>query len=144
MSFFGKPMLVYGHDAAVSHWVGEKLGISDFGLCSAIGVWRDGDIIAGCVFSQYRPPNIEISFAASTPKWATRATIREILRYPFLELGCKRVTCITEATYQRACAFLCRLGFHREGVHPDVFLSGDAITYGLLRKDADRWLAEVR
>ena len=98
--------------------------------------------MAGCVFSQFRPPNIEISFATTTPKWATKQVIRDILRYPFLQLGCKRVSCITEATNQHARAFLCRLGFHEEGVHPDALETGDAITFGLLRRDAARWLAE--
>ena len=135
-------MMIYNHDAAIAHWVGQRLGVSDFGPCKAIGVFRKGEIVAGCVFSQFRPPNIEISFATTTPKWATKQVIRDILRYPFLQLGCKRVTCITEATNQHARAFLCRLGFHEEGVHPDALETGDAITFGLLRRDAARWLAE--
>jgi RimJ/RimL family protein N-acetyltransferase len=64
------------------------------------------------------------------------------MRYPFIQLGCNRITAITKAKNQPARAFLCRLGFHLEGVHPGVFLDDDAISYGLLRSDASRWLAE--
>jgi RimJ/RimL family protein N-acetyltransferase len=46
------------------------------------------------------------------------------------------------ATNQPARAFLCRLGFREEGYHPDALPLGDAVTYGLLRKDAARWLED--
>jgi RimJ/RimL family protein N-acetyltransferase len=46
------------------------------------------------------------------------------------------------ATNQPARAFLCRLGFKQEGIHPDALPDGDAVTYGLLRKDAARWLED--
>lgn len=134
-------MILYGQDKAVAAWAGEQLAISDWGPCRALGVVRHGALVAAAVFHQYRHPNIEISFVTADPRWATRQNIQEIFRYPFVQLGCKRLTAITEATNQRARAFLCRLGFHQEGVHPDAFLSGDAVTYGLLRKDAARWLA---
>jgi RimJ/RimL family protein N-acetyltransferase len=135
-------MLIYGHDAWVGKWAGDRLGISDWGACRAIGVTRHGEMVAAAVFHQYRHPNIEISFVTTDRHWATKKVVQGILGYPFLQLGCKRLTAITEATNQRTRAFLCRLGFHQEGIHPDAFDSGNAVTYGLLRKDAARWLAE--
>lgn len=135
-------MLIYGHDAALAKWAGDRLGISDWGPCRAIGVVRGHHIAAVAVYHQYRHPGIEISFVTTDRHWATRDAIRGILGYPFLQLGCKRITAITEATNQRTRAFLCRLGFREEGIHPDAFESGDAVTYGLLRRDASRWLAE--
>jgi RimJ/RimL family protein N-acetyltransferase len=135
-------MLLYNHDIALSRWAGERLGISDWGPCRAIGVLRRGDLAAVAVFHHFRFPDIEISFVTCDKHWATPATVRGILRYPFLQVGCKRLTAITEATNQPTRAFLSRLGFHQEGVHPDVFLSGAAISYGLLRKDAAKWLRE--
>lgn len=134
--------MIYGHDAVLAKWAGDRIGVTDFGPCRAIGVIRNYEIAAVAVFSQYRPPNIEISFVIENPRWATPQCVRAILRYPFVQLGCKRITAITEATNQRTRAFLCRLGFHQEGVHRDALPSGDAVTYGLLRQDASRWLAE--
>jgi hypothetical protein len=135
-------MLIYGHDAALSRWAGDRLGISDFGPCVAIGVLRNEKIAAVAVFSQYRHPNIEISFVMENPRWATVHAVSGILRYPFVQVGCKRVSAITEGTNQRARAFLCRLGFQLEGIHPDLLPTGDGYSYGLLRKDAARWLKE--
>lgn len=133
-------MLIFGHDREISQWCGDQLGIKDFGPCSAIGVARDGKIVAGAVYSNYRHPNIEITFATTTPRWASRETISAILAYPYLQLHCRRLTAITEALNQPARAFLSRLGFTQEGYHPHVFAADDAVTYGLLREDAEKWL----
>lgn len=135
-------MLLYGHQGAVSAWAGRQLGIDNWGPCQAIGVLRDGRLVAAAVFHQYRYPNIEISFVTTDRRWATPQSVRGIMRYPFVQLGCKRLTAITSDTNQPARAFLCRLGFRPEGFHPDTFESGGAVSYGLLRKDAERWLAE--
>lgn len=135
-------MLLYNHDRELARWAGERLGIRDWGPCRCIGVIRHGALVAVAVFHQYRHPTIEISFVTAHKRWATPATVRGILRYPFIQLGCKRITAITEATNQPTRAFLCRLGFREEGYHVDAFDTGDAVTYGLLRRDAARWLAE--
>jgi RimJ/RimL family protein N-acetyltransferase len=135
-------LLVFGYDKELAQWAGARLGVPDFGLSVAIGVARNSEIVAVALFNNYRHPNIEITFVTSTPRWATRQTIAVILRYPFKQLGCKRLTAVTEATNQPARAFLCRLGFTQEGYHPDALPTGDAVTYGLLAKDAARWVAE--
>ena len=135
-------MLILGHDRELALWAGQQIGIEDFGPCVTIGVAHKGVLVAAAVYNQYRHPNIEVTFVTSSPRWASKGAIRAILRYPFLQLRCKRITAITEATNQPARAFLCRLGFKQEGYHPDSFVSGDAVTYGLLAKDAARWLAE--
>lgn len=137
-------MLLFGHDAALTRWAGDRLGISDFGPSVAIGVLRRGDIAAVAVFHHYRWPDIEISFVTCHKHWATPQTVRGILRYPFNQVGCKRLTAITTSKNLPTREFLCRLGFKQEGIHPDVFLDDDAISYGLLRKDAIRWIAKDR
>ena len=133
-------MILYGFDQAVARWAGDRLGVSDWGPCRAIGILRGGDLVAAAVYSQYRHPNIEISFVTSSRSWATPGAVYAIMRYPFVQLGCKRLTSTTEATNQRARAFLCRLGFREEGYHPDALPAGDAVTYGLLARDAARWI----
>jgi RimJ/RimL family protein N-acetyltransferase len=136
-------MLLYGHDRELALWVGLQLGLKGpvRGVDpTAIGVVRNGQIVAAALFSNYQPPTIEITFVTTTPRWASREMISGILSYPFLQLGCKRITAITEECNGTARAFVERLGFRQEGVHPDAFPSGAAISYGLLRKDAGRWL----
>ena len=141
-------MILYGVQGPVNNylsaWAGERIGIADWGPCKSIGVLRDHEVVAVAVFNNWIHPNIEISFVTSSHRWATREAIRAILAYPFVQLQCKRITSTTKATNQRARAFLCRLGFREEGYHPDVFEDDDAVSYGLLARDAARWIgAEV-
>lgn len=135
-------MLILGADRELARWAGDRIGIQNFGPCSTIGVADKSQILAVAVYSNYRPPNIEITFVTSSPRWASRGAIRFIFGYAFEQLGCKRITAVTEATNKPARAFLCRLGFRQEGIHPDALPSGDAVTYGLLAHDAARWLTE--
>lgn len=134
-------MLLFGADQQIAAWVGGQVGIRDFGPASAIGVVRDGSVVAGAVFNNFVWPSIEITFASTTPRWATRDTIRAILTYPFVQLNCRRLTAITKATNQPTRAFLCRLGFEIEGFHPCFFPDADAISFGLLRRNC-RWISE--
>jgi RimJ/RimL family protein N-acetyltransferase len=133
-------MLLFGCDRELAQWAGARLGMHIAEPNTSIGVAHKGEIVAAAVFNNYRPPNIEITFVTSSPRWASKGAVSVILGYPFLQLGCKRVTAVIEAMNQPARAFLCRLGFKLEGIHPDVFASGAAETWGLLRHDARRWL----
>ena len=137
-------MLLYGWNRELAAWAADKLGIPnhDYGPCVSIGVVHRGDIVAAAIYNEYRHPNIQVTFVTASPRWASPGAVRTILRYPFRQLGCSRITAITSATNQSARTFLCRLGFREEGYHPDALPSGDAVTYGLLRRDAARWLEE--
>lgn len=136
-------MLIFNSDAELALWAGKQLRMQLAEPNTSIGVAHKGKIVAAAVFNNYRPPNVEVTFVTTSSRWASPGAVRAILRYPFIQLGCKRVTAVIEATNQPARAFLCRLGFKLEGEHPDVFPSGAAAeTYGLLLKDAQRWVAE--
>src|SRR5579859_588373 len=145
-------MIVFGHNGAVApdaiandvlvRWVSERLGIADFGPCVTIGVQHKGEIVAVALYNKYLHPNIEITFAIGSPCWASPGAVRAIFAYPIIQLGCKRITATTHHKNEKARAFNVRLGFKQEGYHPDVFEDGDAVTYGLLRKDAERWLKD--
>lgn len=135
-------MLAIGFDAQVVDWVERGLGIDGLGPAAAIGVVLRGELIAGVVYNNYRPPNIEMTVYSTNPRWATKGHLRGLFQYPFRQLGCKRISAHTEAMNQPVRAFLCRLGFHEEGFHPDFYPSGDAVSFGLLLSQAGRWLAE--
>jgi RimJ/RimL family protein N-acetyltransferase len=76
----------------------------------------------------------------SSPRWASRGAIRTLLRYPFVQLRCARITAVTDAHNAQARAFLRRIGFRPEGFHADALPNADALSYGLLAKDAARWI----
>lgn len=84
--------------------------------------------------------NAEISMAATSPRWASRVTIRKMLEYPFIQLGLRRITTITAASNETALKMNRQLGFKQEGVMRYGMGDEDAIIMGLLREEADRWL----
>lgn len=130
---------LYGHDPAVSRWVGDQVGIEDFGPCAAIGFMRDDALIAGIVYNNWHHPSdpglIEATMASTTPRWCNRDTLGVIFGYPFNQLGCRRLTATTEAKNQPCRAFLCHLGFREEGVIRQGFPTDDAVVYGMLREE---------
>jgi RimJ/RimL family protein N-acetyltransferase len=134
-------MLIYGHDLEIIAWTEQQLH-APIKVCRpvTIGVARSGRIVAAALFSNYQPPNIEITFVTTDPRWASKQNIYAILGFPFLQLGCLRITAITEAVNLPARKFMERLGFRQEGEHPDAFPSGAGISYGLLLADAQRWI----
>jgi hypothetical protein len=143
---------LYGRDLEVADWVVRQIphmavrvpyfppGMV-FGPPAAIGVIDEaGLLIAGVVFHNHDPfvGNIEVSCAAISPRWGNRDIFREILRYPFLQLGCRRVTAVTPRRATSPRQFLEGLGFKREGSARFGFGSDNAIIYGLL---AEEWSA---
>lgn len=138
--------LVFGNDAIIAAWVASKIprmtGQTFPHGSKAIGVTRRGAIIAGIVYHNYYPEykNIEISMAADSPMWATREVITALLRYPFIQLGCRRVTTCTPIRNKRALKFNYGIGFKKEGVIRRGYGNQDMIICGMLRKEAERWL----
>jgi RimJ/RimL family protein N-acetyltransferase len=141
--------LVLGHDAEVAAWVAARIPVRvSFEKCAAIGVAVDGKLIAGAVFTNYRElahgKDIEVSFAADSPRWATRQNIRSIFSYPFTQLNCVRLTTIVSRKNKRARKLDVGLGFKLEGmVRKGYDGKYDAAVYGMLRSEADRWLKEI-
>jgi RimJ/RimL family protein N-acetyltransferase len=134
--------VLIGHDKAVAQWVGQRLGIADFGLCTAIGIVQDDKLIAGAVFNNYRGANIEITFASSTPRWCSRKVMAGVFWYPFQQLGCHRVTAVVEQTDTHVRLFVHHIGFREEGTMRRAFRNGNnAVIYGMLREEC-RWLAK--
>jgi RimJ/RimL family protein N-acetyltransferase len=139
------PLLVSGEfligfDDKIARWVGEQVGIDDFGPCRALGIMRGPELVAGIVYNNFREANIEATIASVTPRWCSRRVLHAVFWYPFVQLGMIRLTAITESTNESVRAFLCRLGFQEEGVMRRGFRSGaDAAVYGMLREEC-RWL----
>lgn len=141
-------ILVYGHDAAIAAWVARNLphvGDDGFGQCTAIGVMRGGELVAGATYYAYHPSyrSIDMAIFSTTPAWASRRTIVALLAYPFLQLECNRVGAQVESRNLRAQRFLKGLGFVREGVARYGFGYDHASIFSMLRREFDRLVERV-
>lgn len=137
--------LILGRDADITAWVAKQLGQNpddEFGPCRAIGMELDGQIIGGVVYSHYREQtrDIQLSIAATSPKWATRGTIAALLAYPFVTLQCNRATVVVRKRNRRSRKLAEGLGFRLEGTLRQGFLDDDMLILGILREEAEQWL----
>ncbi len=127
------------------HWACDKIGYVRperfVEGASAIGI-VDGEGVLGAaaIYSGYDGDfgDIEISFAMRPGFYLSRSAISTLLRYPFGQLKCTRVTAATPRRATSTRQFLEKLGFKREGVLRRRFGTDDAVVYGLLAKDWSR------
>ena len=142
----GSPALVFGVDEEVARWTADRLNEESFGFrgwqnAAAIGVVLRGQPIAGVVYTHYSGPNIQMSIATTDRRWCSRGRLRVFFAYPFLQLGCRRVTGICHERNHRSRRLMEGLGFTHEGTHPEMFADGDGLSFGMLRNDC-RWIGD--
>jgi RimJ/RimL family protein N-acetyltransferase len=114
-------LIVYGHSEEIAEWVGLNIphvGTAGFGPCTALGVVSSGKLIAGVVYHDYQPScgTIQLSMAAVSPMWARRETIRDLLAYPFHQLGVYVVWTATPRDNEAALKVNLHIGFTKEAV----------------------------
>ena len=133
--------LVCNRQPELLTWAKDRMPLLNIeGGAAGIGVEEKGVLLAVAVFDRYRGHDIEISFAADSPRWARRGVIRGIFHYPFVQLGCVRLTTITAENNTRARRLDEGLGFVLEGIHPDGLAPGvTAVSYGMQRSKC-KWL----
>lgn len=138
-------MLVYGATDQVVRWVLAHINIP-FAIASpgatAIGAVNEkGQLIGGCIYSDYRRVDITVS-AAGQDGWMTPGNIRGFCRYPFIQLGCRRVTSVVPRKFKKARAFNEKFGFKLEGISRKALEDGqDAFIFGMLREEC-KWLKD--
>lgn len=134
--------LVFGRDAAVADWVAARIphvGTGEtFGPLAAIGVAREGCMVAGVVYHNYLAgyQTGEVSFAADTPRWATRGVVRALLAVPFGQYGWRRLSAVIRHDNEPAARLLSGLGFKREGTAREFFAPRvHGVVFGMLAKE---------
>jgi RimJ/RimL family protein N-acetyltransferase len=135
-------MLVYGQDARVAEWVGKQLmkDAEAFKPCVAVGIERNGELIAGVVYNNYVGHLIEMTIASLDKRWCSRHNLKALFAYPFTQLGLRRVQALCSDKDEGVQMFLKRLGFTHEGTHPCGYHDGGtALSFGMLKHQC-RWL----
>ena len=98
------------------------------------------ELVAGCWFEKWNGVNVHMHIAAKPGrKWLSRDFLWYCFHYPFVELGCKRVTGYVEAKNLDARRFDEHLGFQIEARLKDAAPDGDVLVYVMFR-DECRWL----
>lgn len=121
----------------VSDFVASQLGIESWSHCRAIGLERDGEIIAGVVYDYYTGSNVCMHIAAIPGrKWMTKEFLRMIFYYPFAQLGVKRLSGIIAESNHDSVRFAKKLaGAKLEARLKDAHPDGDMLIYVMFRED---------
>ena len=136
--------VLFGADDLVAAFVKTRIpqvGEAGFKEYTALGVVRNGKMLGGVVYHAYSGFDIQASYAFDSPSWASRPVLRTLFAYPFVQLGCVRMTGIASRKNKHARDMMDRLGFKLEGVHRKAADGKvDAISYGMLKNEC-RWIA---
>jgi RimJ/RimL family protein N-acetyltransferase len=104
------PVLVQGDE--VARWVAEKTSADLTAKAQAIGLLKDGKLIAGVAYDCYSGTNV---FAHQRIEGrVTREFWWAVFSYPFEDLGCNRITGFVQATNDKAIKLNEHLGFVEE------------------------------
>jgi len=118
-------------DDRVLRFVSEQLDTSFCPPFTTLGIERDGEIIAGCIFNVFESQDLHVSVAGHG--W-DRSFFRAVGAYVFDQLGYIRMTALTESPEVVRLAE--RLGGQIEGCLRNHFGPGrDGIIVGILKEE---------
>lgn len=106
-----------------------------------IGLEKDGELIAGVVYEGFNGHNVWVHLAGSPGRrWMTRQFLHAGFAYPFLQLGCSRLSGYVEAWNLEARRLDEHFGYQQEAVlHGAASDGGDVILY-VMRKEHCRFI----
>lgn len=128
-------------DSRVVAFVEQRIGGKVWNPCTAVGLERDGVIVAGAIYERCNGCNVFFHGAANDSRtWASREFLHALMSHPFETLRVPRMTTVVAASNAEALAFDAGLGFVEEcrlaGAAHD---GGDSIYLVMWKKDC-RWL----
>ena len=125
----------------VAQWVSDTLGINlDISRCEGIGWAKGGKIICGTAYAGWNGANVWLHTVIEKGRRMSPTYVAAMIDYPFNQLKVKRCSALIDQNNQVSRDFAQHLGAAVEGVLIDATESGNLVLYGLLKKDAQRWL----
>lgn len=128
------------NDPRVEPFVREKAKTGVFTNYSSIGLERDGEVIAGCVYNLFNGVSCHVSIAAKCgSRWCSRGIIRVMMGYALVGMNLKRITATVAESNKVSCKFVEKLGFVLEAKLIDSEPDGALCVYRMLKSEC-RWL----
>jgi len=122
----------------VGPWIAKQIGITYIpGAMTAIGLMDTDtkEIVAGLLYEKYNGVSVTMHQAISRPGVVTKDFLWYVFYYPFVQLGCERLTGIVEANNTPAIELNLKLGFEIEARLERACPSGDLIIMRMFRED---------
>ena len=106
----------------------------------AIGLERNGELVAGVIYEGFNGRNVWMHVAITGQ--FTREYLRYVFHYPFIELGCDRVSGYVEASNTAARRFDEHLGFVPEARLKGAAADGGDVILYVMKKKGCRYVAQ--
>ena len=124
---------VFDHER-VGRWVCERLNCQfDKTSSAAIGIERDGELVGGVFYDNFRTRCIAMHVASAGAHWMTMDFLWYAFAYPFQQLGVSKVMAPIDSTNTNARHFVERLGFVLEASIAEGSKDGDLLIYTMNR-----------
>jgi RimJ/RimL family protein N-acetyltransferase len=132
--------LVLDQKEAIGAWVAEQVNhTSSWGSFYALGIMRDGQIIAGVVFNNYNGANATAHIAIARQTRLVHKMIEASFDYAFNFCKLKRLTGMVPSNEPKILAFDKHIGFEEEFVMKDGAPGADMHVL-VMWPDKCRWL----
>lgn len=129
------------YDRRVVEFVEERIGGQVHGPCTAVGMERNGKIVAGAIFERCNGRNVFFHGASDgSRRWATRELLRAVCAHAFHTLGVERMTTVVAASNVRALAFDRKFGFREEARLARAAHDGSDAIYLVMWRAECKWL----
>ena len=133
-------VLVFDQKEAIGEWVAQQVGQTcEWGSFYALGIVRDGQIIAGVVFNNFNGSNATCHIAAPVFTRMLPEMVRHSCKYAFEFCGLRRLTGMVPSNEPKILAFDKHLGFEEEFVMKDGAPGADMHVL-VMWPDKCRWL----
>jgi hypothetical protein len=128
----------------MAQWCAERLNepLEAFGfnrhgfpLFECIGFSRDDKLVCVVVLYHKTTNGVFVSFAADTPRWASKENIAAWGNWIFVQMGLDRATATIKKSNKRSRKFVEGVGFRVEGKLRKAVKGEDMIVYGLLKEE---------
>lgn len=135
-------MIILDQKQKVGEFVGEMIGTTEpWTHYEAIGIEKDGKIIAGAVIEDYiSNARCTVHCAGIGKKWLTREFLNLVFGYVFIQLDCKVIVNIVESSNLDSVKFTKHLGFKNvytvKGGGAD---GGDVLIFEMQKTDC-KWI----
>jgi len=127
-------------DETVKQWVADRTGCEIGEKTTAIGgINTQGEIVAGVVYDHYTGESISSTFAVADKKGLSKRFIKEIFKYPFEQLGVKKIINYVAESNIDSQKITEKFGFCHETTIEGVYPDGAMRVYSLLKEDC-KWL----
>lgn len=109
--------LIHDDSERVGAWVAERVEMrAPWGGFSALGMERDGEIVAGIVMNNYNGTNAAVHMAVDKPGKDMLTLFKLFCEYAFVQCGLKRITGLVPSDKPDVVAFDKKIGFEEEFV----------------------------